>query len=123
MVGFIMMLGVVVNHSILLIVAVRNAQHAGENLDAAIRAGLGQRLRPVVASTLTGALGLFPMAVNPGPGSIIYRGLAVVNIGGVVVALAFSVVLIPALLRLVQGGDPVSRMPLTASRLSADGAA
>ena len=41
------------------------------------------------------------MAVNPGPGSVIYRGLAAVNIGGVVVSLAFSLVLIPALMRLL----------------------
>jgi Cu/Ag efflux pump CusA len=41
------------------------------------------------------------MAVNPGPGSVIYRGLAAVNIGGVVISLAFSLVLIPALMRLL----------------------
>ena len=41
------------------------------------------------------------MAVNPGPGSVIYRGLAAVNIGGVVVSLVFSLVLIPALMRLM----------------------
>jgi Cu/Ag efflux pump CusA len=41
------------------------------------------------------------MAVNPGPGSVIYRGLAAVNIGGVVISLVFSLVLIPALMRLL----------------------
>jgi Cu/Ag efflux pump CusA len=41
------------------------------------------------------------MALNPGPGSVIYRGLAAVNIGGVVISLAFSLVLIPALMRLL----------------------
>ena len=40
--------------------------------------------------------------LNPGPGSVIYRGLAAVNIGGVVVSLIFSLVLIPALMRLLQ---------------------
>ena len=40
------------------------------------------------------------MAVNPGPGSVIYRGLAAVNIGGVIVSLVFSLILIPALIRL-----------------------
>jgi len=42
------------------------------------------------------------MAVNPGPGSVIYRGLAAVNIGGVVISLVFSLVLIPALMRLLR---------------------
>ena len=49
---------------------------------------------------LTGALGALPMAINPGPGSVIYRGLAAVNIGGVIVSLVFSLILIPALIRL-----------------------
>ncbi len=40
------------------------------------------------------------MAINPGPGSVIYRGLAAVNIGGVIVSLVFSLILIPALIRL-----------------------
>ena len=50
---------------------------------------------------MNGALGALPMAVNPGPGSVIYRGLAAVNIGGVIVSLVFSLVLIPALMRLM----------------------
>jgi len=100
MIGFVMMIGVVVNHSILLVAAVRGAQTGGVSLEEAIRQGLNQRLRAILASTLTGALGALPMAVNPGPGSVIYRGLAAVNIGGVIVSLVFSLVLIPALIRL-----------------------
>jgi Cu/Ag efflux pump CusA len=40
------------------------------------------------------------MAVNPGPGSVIYRGLAAVNVGGVVISLVFSLLLLPSLMRL-----------------------
>ena len=101
MIGFVMMVGVIINHAILLVAAVRGVEHEGASLEESIRAGLKQRLRAILASTLTGALGALPMAVNPGPGSVIYRGLAAVNIGGVVVSLAFSLVLIPALMRLM----------------------
>jgi multidrug efflux pump subunit AcrB len=101
MIGFVMMIGVIVNHSILLVAAIRGAEGEGEHLDEAIRLGLNQRLRAILASTLTGALGALPMAINPGPGSVIYRGLAAVNIGGVILSLAFSLVLIPALMRLI----------------------
>jgi multidrug efflux pump subunit AcrB len=116
MIGFVMMIGVIINHAILLVAAVRNAEGAGANLDEAIRTGLSQRLRAILASTLTGALGALPMAVNPGPGSVIYRGLAAVNIGGVVISLVFSLVLIPALMRLMQTqrGKRISR-PATVS--------
>ncbi len=101
MIGFVMMIGVIINHAILLVAAVRSVEREGAALEESIRAGLQQRLRAILASTLTGALGALPMAVNPGPGSVIYRGLAAVNIGGVVISLAFSLVLIPALMRLL----------------------
>jgi len=101
MIGFVMMIGVIINHAILLVAAVRSAEAEGSDTEAAIRAGLNQRLRAILASTLTGALGALPMALNPGPGSVIYRGLAAVNIGGVIVSLVFSLVLIPALMRLM----------------------
>ncbi|MFO1516986.1 MAG: efflux RND transporter permease subunit [Lysobacterales bacterium] len=100
MIGFVMMIGVIVNHAILLVDLTREAQNDGHSLEDAIRIGLNQRLRPILASTLTGALGALPMAVNPGPGSVIYRGLAAVNVGGVVISLVFSLLLLPALMRL-----------------------
>jgi multidrug efflux pump subunit AcrB len=100
MIGFIMMVGVIVNHSILLVDRTRDAQNSGHSLEESIRLALNQRLRAILASTLTGALGALPMAVNPGPGSVIYRGLAAVNVGGVVVAMVFSLLLLPSLMRL-----------------------
>jgi multidrug efflux pump subunit AcrB len=100
MIGFIMMVGVVVNHAILLVDLTHMAQSNGHSLDDAIRMSLNQRLRAILASTLTGALGALPMAINPGPGSVIYRGLAAVNVGGVVISLIFSLLLLPSLMRL-----------------------
>jgi multidrug efflux pump subunit AcrB len=118
MIGFVMMIGVIINHAILLVAAVRSVESEGATLEQGIRAGLQQRLRAILASTLTGALGALPMAVNPGPGSVIYRGLAAVNIGGVILSLAFSLVLIPALMRLLaprRSAAAVSAAPALAS--------
>ena len=100
MIGFIMMVGVVVNHAILLVDRTRDAQNHGHDLEESIRQAMNQRLRAILASTLTGALGALPMAINPGPGSVIYRGLAAVNVGGVIVAMVFSLLLLPSLMRL-----------------------
>jgi multidrug efflux pump subunit AcrB len=111
MIGFVMMIGVIINHAILLVAAVRSVESEGATLEEGIRAGLQQRLRAILASTLTGALGALPMAVNPGPGSVIYRGLAAVNIGGVVLSLAFSLVLIPALMRLLAARGAIAALP------------
>jgi multidrug efflux pump subunit AcrB len=101
MIGFIMMIGIIVNHSILLVDRTRDALNHGHGLEEALRMALNQRLRAMVASTLTGALGALPMVLNPGPASTIYRGLAAVNVAGVVVSMVFSIVLLPSLLRLV----------------------
>jgi multidrug efflux pump subunit AcrB len=108
MIGFIMMVGIIVNHSILLVDRTRIAQNQGFNLEESIGQAMNQRLRAILASTLTGALGALPMAVNPGPGSVIYRGLAAVIVGGVVVSMIFSLLLLPSLMRLMSGrrGEP-----------------
>lgn len=100
MIGFIMLLGMVINNAILLVAQTREAQAAGASLDAALKQALDQRLRPILIAALTGVLGALPMAVNPGPGAVIYRGLAAVSVGGVALSLVFTVVLVPALLRL-----------------------
>jgi multidrug efflux pump subunit AcrB len=100
MIGFIMLLGMVINNAILLVAQTREAQAAGATLDAALKQALDQRLRPILIAALTGVLGALPMAINPGPGAVIYRGLAAVSVGGVALSLVFTVVLVPALLRL-----------------------
>jgi multidrug efflux pump subunit AcrB len=100
MIGFIMLLGMVINNAILLVAQTREAQTAGATLDAALKQALDQRLRPILIAALTGVLGALPMAINPGPGAVIYRGLAAVSVGGVALSLVFTVVLVPALLRL-----------------------
>jgi multidrug efflux pump subunit AcrB len=102
MIGFIMLLGMVINNSILLVAQTREAQASGAGLDDALRQALDQRLRPILIGALTGVLGALPMAINPGPGAVIYRGLAAVSVGGVALSLLFTVVLVPALLRLAE---------------------
>lgn len=100
MIGFVMLLGMVINNAILLIAQARDGQAQGLALDDAIRQALDQRMRPIMIAALTGVVGALPMAVNPGPGAVIYRGLAAVTVGGVALSLLFTVVLVPALLRL-----------------------
>jgi len=102
MIGFIMLLGMVINNAILLVAQAREGQAAGATLDDALKQALDQRLRPILIGALTGVLGALPMAINPGPGAVIYRGLAAVSVGGVALSLVFIVVLVPALLRLCE---------------------
>ena len=99
MIGFIMLLGMVINNAILLVAQARAAQAEGLAVDAAVEQSLNQRLRPILVCALTGVVGALPMVLNPGPGSVIYRGLAAVTVGGVGLSLVFTLVLMPALLR------------------------
>jgi multidrug efflux pump subunit AcrB len=100
MIGFIMLLGMVINNAILLIAQTRAGQGEGLDLTRAVEQALNQRLRPILIGALTGVVGALPMAINPGPGAVIYRGIAAVTVGGVGLSLVFTLVLMPALLRL-----------------------
>ena len=102
MIGFIMLLGMVVNNGILLVAQARAAIAEGNTMEAALRQALNQRLRPILIGALTGVVGALPMAINPGPGAAIYRGLAAVTVGGVSLSLLFVALLIPALMRLLE---------------------
>ena len=100
MIGFIILLGLVVNASILLVDQTRARERAGVSRREAVAQALETRARPIVLSTLTAVLGMLPLMLAPGLGSEIYRGLATVTIGGMVLGTAFTWFLMPSLLRL-----------------------
>ncbi len=106
MIGFIILLGLVVNAAILLVDQTRARERAGMPRRAAVREALETRARPIVLSTLTAVLGMLPLIFMPGLGAEIYRGLAAVVAGGMVVGTTFTWVLMPSLLRL--GEAPVA---------------
>ncbi|MEM7084071.1 MAG: efflux RND transporter permease subunit [Pseudomonadota bacterium] len=100
MIGFIILLGLVVNNAILLVLQTRNGQAAGLSQGDAIVDAVRLRARPIYMSTLTSLFGMLPLAFVPGVGAEIYRGLAVVIIGGMFINALFTLVFIPSLLRL-----------------------
>lgn len=100
MIGFIILMGLVVNNAILLVLQTRSASARGLSLDAAVHEAVRLRSRPIYMSTLTSVFGMLPLALIPGVGSEIYRGLAIVIIGGMVFSALFTLIFIPALLKL-----------------------
>lgn len=100
MIGFIILLGLVVNAAILLVDQTRAREHVGMARHVAVREALETRARPIVLSTLTAVLGMAPLILMPGLGSAVYRGLAAVVAGGMVMGTFFTWFLMPALLRL-----------------------
>lgn len=100
MIGFIILLGLVVNNAILLVDQTRQAEQQGLNREAAVAQAIRLRARPVYMSTLTSLFGMLPLMLMPGVGSEIYRGLATVIVGGMSMSAVFTLVLFPCLLRL-----------------------
>jgi multidrug efflux pump subunit AcrB len=100
MIGFLILLGLVVNNAILLVMQSRNAMRNGLERSAAVAEAVRVRARPIYLSTLTSIFGMLPLMVIPGVGSQIYRGLATVIIGGMFVSAIFTLILMPSILRL-----------------------
>jgi len=102
MIGFIILLGLVVNNAILLVHQTRLGQQQGLERSQAIEQSLKLRLRPIFMSTATSFFGMLPLLLIPGAGSVIYRGLAAVIVGGLAFSTLFTIVLLPCLLRLAK---------------------
>ena len=103
MIGFIILLGLVVNNAILLVHQTRAMERHGLARRAAVAEAVGMRLRPILMSTLTSIFGMTPLLLLPGAGSELYRGLAAVIVGGMSVSAAFTLLLLPSLLRIGEG--------------------
>ncbi len=100
MIGFIILLGIVVNNAILLVEQTRQSEAHGLSREDAVRDALRLRTRPIFMTTATTLMGMAPLILAPGEGAQIYRGLATVIFGGMMISTLFTLVLMPALLQL-----------------------
>jgi hydrophobic/amphiphilic exporter-1 (mainly G- bacteria), HAE1 family len=114
MLGFVILIGVVVNNAILVVHQALNFMRGPEEGDSfggesgqglplreAIRESVKIRVRPIMMTTLTTLFGLFPLVVSSGAGSELYRGIGSVVLGGLLVSTVFTLIVIPALFTLV----------------------
>lgn len=125
MLGFVILIGIVVNNAILLVHQTLNFQRgtadetpsdasfkglpgapqvtAGGKLPlrAAIAESVRTRVRPILMSALTSVAGLLPLIFAPGAGSELYRGLAAVMGGGLLVSTIFTIVVVPLVMAVV----------------------
>ena len=112
MLGFVILIGVVVNNAILIVHQTLNfmcgrANMAGGRVSGplpareAIRESVRTRFRPIFMTTLTSVCGMLPLVVTGGAGSELYKGLGSVVVGGLLVATIFTLVVVPLLLSVV----------------------
>jgi HAE1 family hydrophobic/amphiphilic exporter-1 len=99
MLGFVILVGVVVNNAILIVhQALNNFHNAGMDYKEAVLESTRSRLRPIYMSATTSICGMLPLVLIPGPGSELYRGLGSVIVGGLAVSTVFTIFIIPAIL-------------------------
>ena len=101
MLGFVILIGTVVNNPILLVHQTLTFMSEGLSRRKAIETSLTSRIRPILMTTLTTIFGLAPLVFFPGAGSELYRGLGAVVFGGLLVSTILTLVLIPVLLNMV----------------------
>ena len=101
MLGFVILIGAVVNNPILIVErALQVMAEGGTDPIEAILEGVRSRIRPIFMTTFTTVLGLLPLIVFPGAGSELYRGLGAVLLGGMLLSTFITLVQVPILLGL-----------------------
>jgi HAE1 family hydrophobic/amphiphilic exporter-1 len=106
LIGAIMLAGIVVNNAIVLVDAVNRRRREGQDIDQALVGAGGERLRPILMTTATTVLALFPMALGLGAGDELRAPLAITVIGGLTVATFLTLLVIPCIYRIL-GAAPV----------------
>ena len=109
MLGFIILIGVVVNNAILLVHQALNFMKGVSDVPGiegaldprrAITESVRSRVRPILMSLFTSIIGMLPLVIKPGAGSELYRGLGAVVLGGLLVSTVFTLILTPLLMNL-----------------------
>ena len=109
MIGFVILLGLVVNNAILLVYRARDGERdEGLSRRDAVESAVRLRLRPILMSTMTSIFGMAPLMLMPGAGTELYRGLAAVIVGGMLVSTLFTLILLPSLLRVGEESSETS---------------
>jgi len=99
--GFVILIGIVVNNAILLVhQTLYHIREEDLTPEAAIEEATRNRIRPIFMSTLTSVLGMLPLVIFPGAGSELYRGLGSVVLGGLSLSALLTLGIVPPLMSL-----------------------
>ena len=118
MIGFVILLGLVVNNAILLVYQTRIGEAEGLSRRDAVEQAVRLRLRPILMSTLTSICGMLPLLLIPGAGAELYRGIAAVIVGGMSVSTVFTLIFLPSLLQMGKQSDQLKDVDQVASPLA-----
>ncbi len=109
-IGVIMLMGIVVNNGIVLVDYTNQLRGRGYTLQDAVMEAGRSRMRPVLMTTFTTILGMLPMALSTGMGREMYSPLGITIIGGLLVSMLITLVVVPVIYASMSGGgDKVTR--------------
>ena len=104
MLGFVILIGIVVNNAILLVhQTLFHIREDGMDADVAIETATRNRIRPIFMSTLTSVFGMLPLVAFPGAGSELYRGLGSVVLGGLSLSAVLTMAIVPPMMSITVG--------------------
>ncbi len=102
MLGFIILIGTVVNNAILIVhQSLNNVRYQNMEGMEAVSNAVRTRIRPIFMSATTSVLAMSPLVISTGAGSELYRGLGSILLGGLTMSTMFTLFVIPALLAFV----------------------
>ncbi len=99
--GFLILIGVVVNNAILVVDGALGRLREGDSLEQAVVDAVKSRVRPMFMTTLTSLAGLLPMVLFPGAGSELYRGVGAIVLGGLALSSVLTLFVVPSLFSLL----------------------
>jgi len=104
MLGFVILIGIVVNNAILLVhQTLFHIREDAMDVNTAIETATRNRIRPIFMSTLTSVFGMLPLVAFPGPGSELYRGLGAVVLGGLSLSAVLTMAIVPPMMSITVG--------------------
>ncbi|MDK2762333.1 MAG: CusA/CzcA family heavy metal efflux RND transporter, partial [Sphingopyxis sp.] len=104
-VGFICLAGVAVLNGLVVMTAIRERLEGGMPLAEAIRDGMAEKMRAVIMTGFVPAIGFVPMAIATGTGAEVQKPLATTVIGGLLAATILTLLVLPAIAKVVLGSN------------------
>ena len=116
--GFIILVGIVVNNAILLVDrALQLQRQEGQEYYRSLYLATRDRLRPILMSASTSVLGMLPLAVIPGEGAELYQGLGIALTGGLTFSTILTPTIVPALMGLLHDLEHRKRVSLSQTKV------
>jgi len=109
LIGFIALFGIAIQNGVVLVGKINDMRRGGQPLHDAVIQGALSRFRPILMTELILILGVLPLAVSHSMGSEIHRPLAIVYIGGFIVAIFFEQIVLPILYEMFGGKGKLTR--------------